>query len=110
MKDKGLGDSIKKITSYFGIEQCDSCKERQNILNKMFPYHIEEDIKIVASKLDKLEDLLKEEPTKQLCNKINDLRASIDGVYVDSCFCNNSSIEVFIESNKNWWHQKKNIK
>ena len=34
----GLGDSVKKITEFFNIEQCEGCKERQAALNRLFPY------------------------------------------------------------------------
>ena len=34
----GLGDSVKKITEFFNIEQCEGCKERQSVLNRLFPY------------------------------------------------------------------------
>ena len=37
-KSKGLGDTIKKVTSAVGIKQCGACKKRQAKLNKMFPY------------------------------------------------------------------------
>lgn len=37
-KSKGLGDTIAKITSVFGIKQCDACKKRQKALNKRFKY------------------------------------------------------------------------
>ena len=37
-KSKGLGDSIKKITDFLHIPQCGGCKERQEMLNKAFPY------------------------------------------------------------------------
>lgn len=35
---KGLGDTIKKATDFLGIPQCGGCKERQEMLNKKFPY------------------------------------------------------------------------
>lgn len=35
---EGLGDVIKKITNFIGIETCDSCEERRKKLNKLFPY------------------------------------------------------------------------
>jgi hypothetical protein len=35
---KGLGDTIKKATDFFGIPQCGGCKKRQEMLNKKFPY------------------------------------------------------------------------
>ena len=38
MKSKGLGDTIKKLTSLAGVEQCNSCKKRQKKLNTIFPY------------------------------------------------------------------------
>ena len=34
----GLGDTVKKITEFFNIEQCEGCKERQAELNRLFPY------------------------------------------------------------------------
>lgn len=37
-KVKGVGDVIKKVTEVLGIEQCEPCKERQEKLNKMFPF------------------------------------------------------------------------
>jgi hypothetical protein len=35
---QGLGDAIKKVTDAVGISQCDKCKERQNKLNRLFPF------------------------------------------------------------------------
>lgn len=37
-ESKGLGDTIKKITRWFGIEPCDACEERAKKLNHMFSY------------------------------------------------------------------------
>jgi len=37
-KSRGLGDSIKKVTSALGIKQCGGCKRRQEKLNRLFPY------------------------------------------------------------------------
>jgi hypothetical protein len=31
MSSKGLGDTIKSITNWLGITQCQKCKERQQI-------------------------------------------------------------------------------
>lgn len=33
-----LGDAIKTVTDALGIEQCDKCKERQSMLNRLFPF------------------------------------------------------------------------
>tara|TARA_R110000868_G_scaffold203335_2_gene451167 strand:- start:1264 stop:1602 length:339 start_codon:yes stop_codon:yes gene_type:complete len=35
---QGLGDGIKVITEALGIEQCNKCKERQQLLNRLFPF------------------------------------------------------------------------
>jgi hypothetical protein len=35
---RGLGDTIKKITSAVGFKSCAGCKERAEKLNRMFPY------------------------------------------------------------------------
>ena len=37
-KPKGLGDTIASITSAIGIEPCDGCNERKEILNNLLPY------------------------------------------------------------------------
>jgi hypothetical protein len=37
-KSKGLGDTVKKMTSALGIKQCSPCKRRQEKLNRLFPY------------------------------------------------------------------------
>jgi hypothetical protein len=34
----GLGDTIAKITKAVGVQPCSGCKERQEKLNKWFPY------------------------------------------------------------------------
>lgn len=36
---RGLGDSIARVTKFFGIEPCEGCKERQESLNKSLPYN-----------------------------------------------------------------------
>jgi hypothetical protein len=38
MEKRGLGDVIAGITKAIGIEPCESCKQRQDILNKLFPF------------------------------------------------------------------------
>lgn len=37
-KIKGLGDVIATITDAVGIEPCEGCKKRQDILNKLVPF------------------------------------------------------------------------
>ena len=37
-KPKGLGDSMERVLNKFGVPACESCKKRQEVLNKMFPY------------------------------------------------------------------------
>lgn len=34
----GLGDVVKKVTNFLGIETCDECEERRKKLNKLFPF------------------------------------------------------------------------
>ena len=38
-RSKGLGDTIAKVTKWAGIEPCESCKKRQNKLNKLISYN-----------------------------------------------------------------------
>jgi hypothetical protein len=35
---RGLGDTIRKITTALHIPHCGGCEQRQEALNKMFPY------------------------------------------------------------------------
>lgn len=37
-KVTGLGDVVKKVTNFIGIETCPECEERRKILNEMFPF------------------------------------------------------------------------
>jgi len=37
-KDKGVGDTVKRITSAVGIKPCGECEKRAEALNKKFPY------------------------------------------------------------------------
>ena len=37
-QSEGLGDTIKKVTNKLGIKQCGGCKNRQQKLNRLFPY------------------------------------------------------------------------
>jgi hypothetical protein len=35
---RGVGDTVARITSAFGIKPCGGCKARQKSLNEKFPY------------------------------------------------------------------------
>lgn len=37
-KIEGLGDVVKEVTNFLGIETCDDCEERRKKLNQMFPF------------------------------------------------------------------------
>ena len=37
-QSRGLGDTVAKVTSAFGVKPCGKCKKRQQALNDMFPY------------------------------------------------------------------------
>lgn len=37
-ESKGLGDTVKRVTDFLGIEQCEPCKERQERWNEAVPY------------------------------------------------------------------------
>ncbi len=37
-KIKGMGDVVKAVTDAIGIEQCDTCKDRQELLNNIIPF------------------------------------------------------------------------
>ena len=36
---RGLGDTIAKVTSKLGFQPCGGCKQRQETLNRSFPYN-----------------------------------------------------------------------
>ena len=45
-KSKGLGDTVSKAIKKISggkIKECDSCKKRKEMLNKLFPYKNKED-------------------------------------------------------------------
>jgi len=35
---RGVGDTIAKVTTAIGLSPCGGCKNRQEALNKLFPY------------------------------------------------------------------------
>ena len=37
-QSRGLGDTVAKVTHAMGIKPCGGCKQRQEYLNKAFPY------------------------------------------------------------------------
>lgn len=37
-KDKGVGDTVARVTSRLGVRPCSGCKKRQEALNKKLPY------------------------------------------------------------------------
>ena len=37
-KSRGLGDTIAKVTKFFGVKPCNSCSVRVDKLNKKYPY------------------------------------------------------------------------
>jgi hypothetical protein len=37
-RDRGLGDTIKRVTDFLHIPQCGGCKQRQELLNQIVPY------------------------------------------------------------------------
>lgn len=106
MKSKGLGDTIKQITTWLGITQCEKCKERQVLLNKIFPYKNKQII-MNTEQIEIIEHYIKEEPTKMNCKVLNDLRRQIDGVWIDSCFCTSAQRKAFYSDFKNWYSQIK---
>lgn len=103
MKAKGLGDTIKQITTWLGITQCEKCKERQVLLNKIFPYKNKE-ITMTNEQIEIIEELLSEEPTKVGCKILNDLRRQIDGEWTDSCFCSKTQRRAFYNTFREWYN------
>ena len=37
-RPKGLGDSMAAVLKRFGVKPCESCKNRREVLNRIFPY------------------------------------------------------------------------
>ena len=42
-KSRGLGDTIAKVTKFFGVEPCQGCEQRRDSLNKIIPYDPDRD-------------------------------------------------------------------
>lgn len=109
MKSYGLGDSIKKFTNWLGITQCEKCKERQQILNRWFPYK-NNYIVMTEEQIEIIEHLIDEEPLKINCKILNDIRKSIDGVWYEGCFCTKTERKIFLTDFRNWYYEVKNNK
>jgi len=107
MEDNGLGDSIKRITNYFGIKQCEKCKERQTFFNNLVPYK-NNNIKMTDKQKETIEMYLEAKPvTKVACNAINLIRKELTNEFVDSCFCTISQRNAFISEMKVWYGEQK---
>ena len=39
-KSRGLGDTVAKVTQFFGVQTCGGCNQRKDTLNQMFPYKV----------------------------------------------------------------------
>ena len=109
MKSYGLGDSIKQFTNWLGITQCEKCKERQQILNKWFPYK-NNYIVMTEEQIEIIEHYIDDEPTKITCKVLNDIRKSIDGVWYEGCFCTKTERKIFLSNFKDWYYEVKNNK
>ena len=109
MESKGLGDSIKQFTTWLGITQCQKCKERQQVLNKLFPYK-NKILVMTEEQIEIIEHYIDDEPTKITCKVLNDLRKSIDGVWIDSCFCSKTQRKAFLNDYRNWYMDVKKNK
>lgn len=107
MKDKGLGDTIKRFTTWLGITQCDACKRRQEVFNRIFSYK-NKTIIMTQEQIDIIEHYIDDAATKITCKVLNDIRKSIDGVWVDSCFCSSTQRNAFMTDFKNWYYSVKN--
>lgn len=35
---RGIGDTVARITDFFGVKPCTGCKQRQEKLNTLFPF------------------------------------------------------------------------
>lgn len=103
MKQKGIGDTIKIITTALGFTQCDACKNRQIKLNNWFPYNkvifTEEQILYIEEHRD--------ETDKHLCNNLNNLRREIDGIFTEGCMCSLIERKNFITDFYNWYDENK---
>lgn len=80
----GLGDTLYNIFKFFGIKSCRSCKIRQSILNKWFPY-------FWNKKITKFDRLLKDKILKLGIEQYpvlmnNDLKETIPLRNIDSSF------------------------
>lgn len=106
-KSRGLGDSIKKITEFLGIEQCEGCKKRQEILNDLVPYaEPKAKLELTPEVQAQIEEMLRSQ-TKSSCNVLNNIRKELDGVFIDNCFCTLSARTAFIKDTKRWYESIK---
>lgn len=106
MQDSGLGDSIKRFTTLLGINQCSSCKERQEFLNRLIPYKNNK-IKMTNSQKEIIESLINQPITKFNCQMLNETRRAVDGYFYGGCFCTGDEMVNFMNEFRQWY---KNIK
>jgi hypothetical protein len=89
----GLGDTISKITSFFGVEPCAPCEERKKKLNRMFGYLKWDELEALSQReLEILEDMdrtqtLKQEYRDELFLAYNKRFVQDVRKYIKSCLC-----------------------
>lgn len=87
-ESKGIGDTIKKITNFLGITQCDGCKQRQEYLNNKFKYY---KINLNAITEERLDLFQKAKSTHILDNdSVNGIFAFYNDLYyahIERCNC-----------------------
>ena len=99
-ESKGLGDSIKKITHFFGIEPCPACEERAQRLNQLFPYSKETP---TMDHVTRVNTLLSQPATQSSCKELSRLGALLGGYSIDSCFCTTTQRAYFVQDFTSWW-------
>lgn len=103
MAQKGLGDTIKIITSALGFKQCESCKMRQVMLNNWFPY---KKVLFTDEQILYIEEH-RGETDKGLCNNLNIMRREIEGVFTEGCMCSLIDRKLFIDDFYKWFDENK---
>lgn len=99
-ESKGLGDTIKKLTGFFGIPTCQECQERADWLNTHFPYSRETP---TEEHVKRVNELLSQDPIKSNCKELNALGKILGGHNIDSCFCTETQRSAFRRDFQNWW-------
>lgn len=82
----GVGDLIKKITSFMGIEPCDECERRKEKLNSMFSFLKRTKRDLTSTEVEMIKGIIKTNKVEN-SGEIFRIYNEVFGLHTQPCQC-----------------------